>query len=491
VKAKKISETLDFERNKDPQSSMGLGYSDLITFFIKLKENPEVEPYIINLNGVTFLIFSHHDFYLIHNKIMSEYKSSLNKYFFDIDSGNKNHKSFIKIAIRPEMVDLVERLWDSTDINESNFERGKNVKDSLELGSFQHRIMKRIESLIRNYFPNSIIESSHYYNPDYFNTFYLSLKFDTVISGDEDMSEQTEMMFKSELDDIITPLELEIFDFAFDKPSRFRFKRKDTIFRLEIVNVDAIEITYNGPENLKHPQKRPKGLIKEFYSFERGGDVKKSMEIGYRIFHIDGIGNYNKEKNEFPFGKIKTKNILSDSTKWHRSPIANILATKITKDPEYTHYETYRLGILVDGPPKYDFVEYDGEYYPIDNNRNRLNQIKESNFERKGDIKKSTKIGIFQDIKDKWENVQLSKGIGSMNIERLKNGNLVLVFHLTSFPGSFQTVQEIVKKYYSEYTDPRGFPYKAEAYFIIFPQFEQTFIDVYNDRYPDWKFTDN
>jgi hypothetical protein len=166
MRAKKIHENINFERGKNPKSSMELGHKNLINFLSLLKQEEigsDVHVRIVDLNGVWFLIFDHYDFYKIHKHIMDKYTSSMGKYFMDVDSYDKNHQSHIKLAIRPDKVDLVKNIWDniSDNIYEGhNFERGRDVKSSMSIGKASQRNFEDEDQMIKwiLWFPSVVTE---------------------------------------------------------------------------------------------------------------------------------------------------------------------------------------------------------------------------------------------------------------------------------------------------------------------------------------------
>lgn len=105
-------------------------------------------------------------------------------------------------------------------------------------------------------------------------------------------------------------------------------------------------------------------------------------------------------------------------------------------------------------------------------------------FERGQNPKKIIGIGAHDIIRKKWDELQLSRYIGSLNIEKV-NGEWCLALHVNSFPNQYSNIVNQVEKHMGEYLE-NPYEMQSTAIFPIKKEFVRIFIDIFNERFPDW-----
>jgi hypothetical protein len=172
-----------------------------------------------------------------------------------------------------------------------SFQRGQDPMDSLQLGTFQRRVLKKIKLLIKENWPDAeFIDEKISVGLEYCNTFFLQIKLKVSIkdiNANNSLGGPTSLsLFTKDLEDQMDELELEIWDLSLDKKNFWQWRRPD-ILNIEILNRDAVKIHYE--ESLDTPQKRPAGLVAESVDFKRGQDPKSSMGIGLLDLFVERL----------------------------------------------------------------------------------------------------------------------------------------------------------------------------------------------------------
>jgi len=183
--------------------------------------------------------------------------------------------------------------------------------------------------------------------------------------------------------------------------SRMRVGRKNNYRkRFEI----PIKKEYKG--YLEGVTNQPRA-VRESVSFERGKDPKGTMEIGLNYDSLSP-GMVIQAKKEMPDLEVSIgdKFYVDDITDFPGRDSKNMRFRIIEKDGSMrdwgADWEIYR-----------DFFD---EYLQIVD----TNVVRESvSFERGKDPKKVMGIGSFEDLKERWNNLQVAPSIGSINLEKL------------------------------------------------------------------------
>lgn len=113
-------------------------------------------------------------------------------------------------------------------------------------------------------------------------------------------------------------------------------------------------------------------------------------------------------------------------------------------------------------------------------------------FERGGNLKGALDIGLVRELNREWDEVQ--KHVGAMNLVRgdeLEHllGNpkdLYLQIYFSVMPGSEQEVMNAVGEHMTWKYFDKKFATGRNRYFRIKDPYKNTFISVYNKKYPDW-----
>jgi hypothetical protein len=318
-----------------------------------------------------------------------------------------------------------------------NFERGKDPKNVMDLGSPFFRIRSKIESIIL--------------------PFGFKLSMDSNDNGRGGIKKQviwTSGIYNQKRVVLTEPVN----DTIWSKIERndnkvyhdFREESKENFndFRESFYKMMKINMV---------------NRIYESINFERGKDLDIGLKHKKYPKRGDIIFVWNKVKNE-----------------WQR------MESVINPHEEFTTtYERPDWIMSVKDPDGSWTLEATVIWNEDKNQWEYLSQLRESNFERGQNLKKSMKIGIFEDIKNKWELIQQSQGIGSIGMDKMADGEWNISFHVNKFPGSIYRVKEVVKEYLDSYVKEPWFAIST-LYYPIKEEYQKTFVDVYNDRYPDW-----
>lgn len=112
-------------------------------------------------------------------------------------------------------------------------------------------------------------------------------------------------------------------------------------------------------------------------------------------------------------------------------------------------------------------------------------------FERGQDPKSSMGIGLSKTVYNKWEELQQTHGIGSINIDKSLNGRFHLTIYVSQIGNSsregFIKAKEIFGPLIGDFYNLKG----GEIKIVIPEEFEKAFIDAYNMRYPEWPITES
>lgn len=220
-------------------------------------------------------------------------------------------------------------------------------------------------------------------------------------------------------------------------------------------------------------------FVHESVKFERGRDPKRVMDIGINPIKLQPVvythpvyGSMLTEPEEVhahfgDFESYQNWNYLTLDNEW--------------KSPDDL------MG---------NWVQVEDKVYKVPNweelsiKRTEKEKLKESvKFERGKDPKTAMDIGIEGDIRNRWDQLQNTQGIGSVNLSRVTDSNrLYFRMWANQFPGSEGRIREAMKRVMVEYIDYDGglFQESANLYFPIRKGVEQLFIDIYNELYPDW-----
>jgi len=107
-------------------------------------------------------------------------------------------------------------------------------------------------------------------------------------------------------------------------------------------------------------------------------------------------------------------------------------------------------------------------------------------FERGRDPKSTIGIGLAIVVYNRWEELQQTQGIGSINIEKSLNGRWHLVIYVSQIGNSkkygFDRAKAIFGDLIGNFYNTKG----GEILIAIPNEYERGFIDAYNLRYPEW-----
>jgi len=107
-------------------------------------------------------------------------------------------------------------------------------------------------------------------------------------------------------------------------------------------------------------------------------------------------------------------------------------------------------------------------------------------FERGRDPKSTIGIGLAIVVYNRWEELQQTQGIGSINIEKSLNGRWHLVIYVSQIGNSkkygFDRTKAIFGDLIGNFYNTKG----GEILIAIPNEYERGFIDAYNLRYPEW-----
>ncbi|MCK9544388.1 MAG: hypothetical protein M0R03_20405 [Novosphingobium sp.] len=329
----KVNESYRFERRLNPKISMGLG---------SLKK--------IDLNNIYQREWRFGDqWQFIADSYVNDNKELWDLRAYDLYN-SPNTPIIIDTSINEQnenIEDVILEWINKNKIYESyGFERGKTIKDSLKLGAYSDK----------KTWPN---DPAFIWNKE-------THKFDNRIFAHEENEESV----------IKYP----------EKDRLNHVKNETNIGRLVIWNKDESRWEYYDQLGLRESQ-----------NFERGKSPKEVMDLGIKVYKIDGLGLFDNKTREFSFDKRYSKNILSNKGIWSNDPFHSILAVQFRPDGSY---HSLSLGYLAKSTDAYDYIEYDGELYPVPNPKNNINILKESiNFERGKTVQDSINIGLGSKFK--------------------------------------------------------------------------------------------
>jgi hypothetical protein len=293
MRALRVYEAMDFERGRDPKTTLNIGLTakrdfdtidELVEWMFKFPEvfsEGQIREWDYKIERKKY----GPDYYVIQypqlRRNLLEYVKWIKRNIQrdGMDWGLKESKDAFN-SLERFLIDRSEKR-----VHESvSFQRGQDPADGLELGIFQRRVLKKIKKLVKENWPDSeFIDEKISVNLEYYDTFFLQIKLKVAIkdinANNSPNRPAALSVFSEDLEEQMDKLELEIWDLSIDKKNFWKRKSPD-ILNIEILNKDVATIYYESPDSLGTPQKRPAGLIEESLNFKRDMDPKEALGIG-------------------------------------------------------------------------------------------------------------------------------------------------------------------------------------------------------------------